>query len=105
MKVITNYRKACEEVAKVFVRKYYPSERDGRYCFWVGDEVGGVFSVGDRFYNVDRMIEALELKATYEQLSDYDDAELDAALKEPPENLKVNFRNYVKYGWINKNEN
>jgi len=102
MKVITNYRKACEEVAKAFIGKYYPGSH---YCddwdsYWVGDEIGGVFYICDRFFNIDRMIEALELKATHKQLGEYEDAELEAAIKEPSENLKVNFRNYVKYGWM-----
>ena len=65
MKVILNCQKVCDEIAKVFTKKYYP---DADYCdgddsWWVSDRPGSVFYICDRFYSVDRMIEALELKA------------------------------------------
>ncbi len=104
MKVIKDWRKATEELAMIFVKKYFPSERDGRYYFWVGDEIGSVFCVSDMFFDVNRMIEALENKATYQQISDYADIELEHALKSLGIPTPINFKNYVKYGWINKNE-
>lgn len=102
MEVIDNWRKATDELARAFVRKYFPSERDGRYCFWIADEIGSIFSVGDMFFEVDRMIEALENKATYEQLNDYADLELEHALKELGTPTPINFKNFVKYGYTNE---
>lgn len=46
------------------------------------------------------MIEALELKATSEQLIDFYNKEVDSSIK--GKNTGINFRNYVKYGWIQK---
>lgn len=95
MKVLINYRKACEEIAKVFVKKYYHDACDS---WWIDDEPGTVFFVGDSFYNIDRMIEALELNATYKQLYEYQDAELEAGLQ--GKQVGISFVNYIKYGWM-----
>ena len=105
MKVIDNWRNATEEVAKAFVKKYFKREVYGQYTFWVADEIGGVFSVGDYFFDINRMIEALELKATFKQLIDYYDAEVDHHSESPDMPFHTNFKNYVKYGWIGKKEN
>ncbi len=99
MKEIKNWRKATEEVAKVFINKYFKYQVYGKDTWWISDEVGSILCVSDMFFNVDQMIEALELNATYEQLSDYYYAELDAGIEEPSRKLSVNFKNYVKYGF------
>lgn len=160
---IENWREATEQVADAFVEKYFP---DQERCFnkldvyWGGDEIGGVFYISDMFFDVDRMIEALELDATFDQLydyyhasvehgrddlgkkevrefvaimeDDYDDYNLTRKKHSDPvingaqsaiakiveshehQALKawlakpssdkpmVNFKNYVKYGWIGK---
>lgn len=101
MKEIKQWRKATDDVAKVFVKKYFSNEDYSKDTFWVGDEIGGVFSVTDMFFNVDQMITALENKATFDQLYDYYHAELDAAMEEPSRKLGINFKNYIKFGWIN----
>ncbi len=100
MGVINKWHKATEDVAKVFTKKYFPFQKYGKDTYWVADEVGGVFFVSDYFFNVDRMLEALILKATIEQLIDYYDAELENCMS-TMEPLRINFRNYVKYGMVN----
>lgn len=98
MKVIENWKEATEEVAKAFIERHFPDEVYGRDTYWVADEVGGVFYVCDRFFGIERMIEDLELEATFDQMNDYYDLELELAMKgkKPP----VNFKNYVKWGLI-----
>lgn len=81
-KEIKAWKEATEAIAKVFTKKYFPDEEYRVDTYWVGDEVGGVYCVADRFFNVDRMIEALELGATYEQISEYEDLELEHIVKE-----------------------
>lgn len=102
MKVIKAYHKATEDIAKVFVKKYFPNEICGKDTFWVGDQIGGVFSVSDMFLNIDQMIIMLENKAKFEQLYDYYWAAVDAGMEEPSRELGINFENYIKYGWVNK---
>lgn len=96
--LIENLRTATEEVARAFTEKYFPDEEYGEDTFWVADEVGSVFFVADYFFNVNRMVEALELDATYEQISDYIDLEVEHAMKEDGTPTPVNFKNFVKYG-------
>lgn len=102
-KVIDNWRKATDELAKEFTKKYFPEERWGKDTFWVGDEIGSVFCVADMFFDVDRMITALENNATFDQLYDYYHAEVDWCIENHNKPYRINFKNYVKYGDINEN--
>lgn len=98
MKEITIWREATEQVAKAFVKRYFKGNVYGEDTFWVADRVGDVFCVADYFFNVDHMIEALELKATSKKLFDFYDMELEYATE--GKQMPYNFRNYVKY--VNK---
>lgn len=98
-KAVKKWREATNELAKAFTKKYYPDARFGIDTFWVGDEVGDVFFISDMFFNVDRMVAAIELNATIDQLHDYHDAEMEHAMKETDKPMPVNFKNYVKYGF------
>lgn len=68
---------------------------DGETCygFWINKEVGGVIEIGDYFFSMNRIIEALELGASEDQLFDYCDLEVDREGK-----VGYNFKNFVKYG-------
>ena len=98
-KVIKQWRDATEDIAKTFVKKYYPEQRYGIDTFWVGDCVGDVFFTADMFFDMERMLEALELDATFDQLCDYHDAEIEHAEKDAEKPTLVNFKNYVKHGF------
>jgi len=101
--VIKDWRKATEELSKEFFNKYF---KDGDYktdTRWVCDRVGDVFCIGDYFFNVDWMLEALELKASAKKMFAYYDYELDCLMDEKP--VRINFRNYVKYGFVGLTKN
>lgn len=100
MKVIKDWYKATEDVARAFTKKYFKTEVYGEDTFWAGGEIGGVYCVSDMFIGLDRMIEALELKATWERLSDYYLAEVEHATENPGEPMYTNFKDFIKYGWI-----
>jgi hypothetical protein len=100
MKAIKEWRNATDNLAKAFAKKYFPDEPT-QYNFWVGDDIGGVFCVCEMFFDVDRMVTALELKATFDQLYDYYHAEIDHATENPEKPFRINFKNFVKYGWMN----
>lgn len=94
-KVVENWEKATQELAEVFAKKYF---KDYDY-FWVGDRIGDVFCVEYYFFGLDRMREALEYKATFDQLIDYYELELENIDGNgQPERPLANFKNYVKYG-------
>jgi len=90
-KIIKDWEIATNALAEEFVKKYW-----GEECiidmYWIGDEIGGVLSIGDYYFNVDRMKEALELNATWKQLNDYYWLEVETDKKSD-----VSFKNYVKY--------
>ncbi len=96
MKVIKEWRKATEQVAMTFVKKYFKGSIYGKDSFWVADRVGEVFCICDYFFDTSRMIEALELKATVDELIDYHDMEVEAGMEDRP--IRINFENYVKHG-------
>lgn len=96
MKEIKNWEKATQELAEAFARKYYTYEEDGEEYFdvdmyWAGDEIGDILFIDDNFYNVDRMLKALKLDATYDQLWDFTQYEISENKKRA-----INFENFVK---------
>jgi len=100
MRIIDNWRKATEEVAKTFTKKYFPKEVYGKDTFWVADEIGGVFFVSDMFFDIDRMIAALEHKAKFDQIYDYYHAEVEHCMENPDKPMHTNFKNYIKHGFV-----
>lgn len=103
MKELKQWRNATEDLTKVFLKRYFPHERYNKDTFWVGDRVGDALCVGDYFFCIDRMIEAIEYKASVDQLFSYYDMEVDNGLNDIP--MRINFKNYIKYKDIEKSEN
>lgn len=103
MKEIKVWRKATEDLTRAFVKKYFPDAVYDEDSWWVADRVGYAFCIGDYYFDVDRMIEALELKASAKKLFAYYNLELECGMQERP--VGVNFQNYVKYGLIGGREN
>lgn len=95
-KIIDEWYNTTEKVTRQFVKKYFPHEVYGEDTFWVGDEIGSVFCVGERFFNLDRIIEALTLKATRTELYKYYDWEVDHCYVSPHTAPPINFKNYIK---------
>ncbi len=93
--VVKDWRRACANLAEEFQDKYFPS-KFGRESYWVAGDVGGVFYINDMFFNTERMVEALVLRATYGQLAEYN--ELGMREGGP----RISFKNFVKYGMIVK---
>ena len=92
-KAIKNWEKATQELAEAFTKKYYTYEEGGEAeVRWVGDEIGDYLFINDEdFYSADRMLDALKLNATYEQLNQFAFYEVFKDKKQA-----INFRNFVK---------
>ena len=90
--LLKKWEYATQELTDKFIRKYFGKDAE---AWWVGDEIGGVLAVNDYFFGLDRIVGAMRFKATFEQLSDYHELEM-----EKIENGKdlANFENYVKHG-------
>ena len=95
IKLINNWEQATQAIADEFKSKYFKNYAND---WWVNDDIGGVFQIGDYFFGLDRMIEALRYGATRKKLLEYYDYELELAMK--IEKPKINFKNFIKYGFI-----
>jgi len=95
MKELKAYYKAIEDLANIFCKKYF-----GEDCYdpedWVGGDIGGILNVGDYFFNMSDIEEALKFKASRKELFGFYDYRLEIALGEK-ETPAVNFKNYLKY--------
>jgi len=97
MKELKQFDLACDELAIKFVNKYFGKDYlfDDDY-YWIGsdDEDREVLAVGDYFFNLDMIVDALRYKATKKDLFDYYDMEIELSYKE--EKPEINFRNFIK---------
>ena len=93
---VENWKRATKQLAEAFVTKYY-GEKAVLCMFWIGDEIGDILCINDDFYNVDRMVQALELNATYEQLAEF--SEYECECREQGKDKKINFKKFVKHGF------
>lgn len=96
-KIINNWDQATNQLATAFVKKYYGKEFVGEY-YWAADTVGDVLFINDDVYCLSRMKEALELRATYDQLQEYFDYEVWTRGK--PGVPEISFKNYLNWGAI-----
>jgi len=93
--LVKNWETATQAIANRFVAKYFGKTS---YSEWISDEIGGCISIGDYYFSLDRMIETLKYNATRKKLFEYYDYELGRGMvdKKP----EINFKNFVKYGFI-----
>ena len=95
MKEIIEYEKIVQKIAKKFVKKYFSEEEEywDYECFWIGDEIGGVLTVSDYYFNFDNILDYLKNNYTVEELFDYYDYYLDEAIKNK---TPINIKNWLK---------
>lgn len=91
-KVLKDWQKATNKLAQEFCNKYFDGTDDWR---WIGEDIGGNLEVGDYFFNLSRVVEALEINCSYELLIQFYDYEMECYYdKALP---KYNFKTWVKY--------
>lgn len=77
-----NYEKACDDYIKAFCNAY--NLRND--TFWVADEVGGILSIGDYYFNFSDIKTAVDKQASDEELFAWYDYHIltgyDSGLKE-----------------------
>ena len=91
MNTVQKYEAACELVRKDFMKKYYSEYTSDDDYYWIGMSIGEVCGIGNEFWNVDNMVDALKYKPTDEQLFSW---YYDEHLK--PEGQSYNLKNYIK---------
>lgn len=97
--ILKQFDDATDKLADAFVKKYFG--KDYEY-FWIGSQNKDreVLVINDYFFNLGRIVDALRYKATEKQLFGYQDKESRLAMED--KGMKVNFKNYIKYGNFNK---
>ena len=87
---LTEYYSGCNELARLFMLKYFGKDADVPPD-WVADQIGGVLIVNDYFFNMRDIIIALTKNVTRKKLFEWYDYYTEGNTK-----LKVNFNNYLK---------
>lgn len=101
--VVQKYKDACEDVAREFMAKYYPEHIYNEDSYWIAGQIGYLMEVSNDFINMERMIEAIELDCPVEKFHEYQEMETEHYIggnSDKP--LRINFKNYVKWGLIDK---
>jgi hypothetical protein len=100
-KKLIAWKKATNALAQEFCNKYFDKTKDWD---WTAYDIGSVLNVGDYFFNLDRIVESLEINCSRELLIQFYDYEIGCYYnKKLP---KYNFKTWVKYyaGFGYKNE-
>jgi len=95
-KELRKWEDATEDLVREFLRLYYP-EHEYRRNDFVGRCLGDVYFVADMYFGLDYMVEAIRYGATIEQIEEYY-----YTCTESEERPKVNFKNFIKWGWVIK---
>ncbi len=77
---IANWEWTTQEIANLFVEKYYGRKYEVE-AWWVGGEVGGVYFINDTFFNVDQMRDFLRFNYPKKKMFDYMDYQLEITEK------------------------
>ena len=95
MSALTEWEKVTNKLVKEFCLKYF--EHDDYE--WVAGCVGGTFEVNGYYLNLDRVTESIKHNATYEDIVDYYELEMDYSyLQNKIKDVKFfSFKNYVYY--------
>jgi hypothetical protein len=76
--MLGTYELACDELAQYFVVKYFGKEAE---YYWIGDEIGGVIDINERFFSIDDMVNFLRYKYSAKMLFKYYDEKLECDSK------------------------
>jgi len=102
---LEKWKKATNELSQEFVNIVYNEDEldEDRIIIndddWIGGDIGGVLNVGDDFYNLNSITEAIELKMTSSQVFNYHDYDMDCNYKKE---VAMNQKNWLK--WIDGNK-
>lgn len=88
--VLKNWEKASQAVAEEFVKKYFGETAE---VYWVADEVGGVLSVNDYFFNLSTMIDFLRYKYSSKKMFEYYNYRIGLI---GSNDIPINIKNYKK---------
>ena len=80
-----------QRVTDRFIEKYFG---DVTESWWVADEIGGTLYVGDYFFSLHDILNALRYKASKKKMFAYYDYTLERAME--GKGIEYNLKNYLK---------
>jgi hypothetical protein len=84
--VIFSFEMEADLLARYFARRYFGKDTEE---WWVADEIGGVYYINDRFFNVQDMVDFIKYKYSADKMFEYYDYALDLAMEgKTPINIK-----------------
>lgn len=66
--VLKQYYFACDVLANNFANKYFGKDAE---CWWVADEIGGVYYINDYWFSVSEMADFVKYKYTRKEMFGY----------------------------------
>jgi len=89
--ILQSYENAVSDLTDYFVWKYFRGVVSDEY--WVADEIGGVYYINDRFFNVSDMVDFIKYNYKQDEMFDY----YDYALEQQEQNkTPINIKNWKK---------
>jgi hypothetical protein len=92
MNRVQQYEKVCNLVRKEFMSIYY-HEYDEDDCYWIGEDIGGICSIGDEYWNINNMVDALRYKVSEKLLFKW---YYDVHVNEQAE-VNYNLKSYISF--------
>ena len=92
-KLLKKYSKVCDEIAQEFVKRYYTYD-DGSKQDYMWVDVGGVCNIGDEWWSLDDMINAIRYNYQEDKMLEYYYYRMENWEKESE--LIPNMKNYLK---------
>ncbi len=89
-KLLVKWEEETDKLAKEFAKKYFGKDVEE---WWVSDEIGGVYYINDRFFNIQDMVDFIKYRYTSDQMFEYYDYALDLAMEEK---TPINIKNWKK---------
>lgn len=89
---LTKWEHATQDLANEFVEYYFDGPVDDSY--WVGQEIGGAYSVADYWFSFWDMVEFMKYHYGKDKMFEYYNYRLDLGMK--GDELPINIKNYKK---------
>lgn len=90
-KLLASYKRSCDNIAKEFIKRYYTYD-DGSFQDYTWIDIGGTCNIGDYYWNLDNMIDAIKYNYTEEKLIEYYDYSLEQYEKK---GFNINMKNFL----------
>jgi len=96
-KYLNQWEQKTSILGEYFVEKYFGKREDVEY-YWIADDIGGVLSVADYFFNLSDIVDFIKYRYTRKLMFEYYDYALEYHMqkKHKKDDYLINIKNYKK---------